>query len=106
MKVGAKLENEFDFYKMEENFLKITKEIEAMSDMLEKFEQSIPNIQLFLKYYGSADWFKHLKMEEDGLLSDAKTTSVLGEDYSYDLAIDIANLAKKFKRIGDSLIEK
>lgn len=45
-------------------------------------------------------------MEEDGLLSDAKTTSVLGEDYSYDLAIDIANLAKKFKRIGDSLIEK
>ena len=51
MKFGANLENEFDFYKMEENFLKITKEIEAMSDMLEQFKQNIPNIQLFLKYY-------------------------------------------------------
>ena len=51
MKFGANLENEFDFYKMEENFLKITKEIEAMSDMLEQFKQNIPNIQFFLKYY-------------------------------------------------------
>ena len=51
MKFGANLENEFDFYKMEENFLKITKEIEAMSDMLKQFKHNIPNIQLFLKYY-------------------------------------------------------
>lgn len=48
MKVGAKLENEFDFYKMEENFLKITKEIEAMSDMLENLNRVSQTFNYFL----------------------------------------------------------
>lgn len=106
MKVGAKLDNEFDFYEMEDNFLKINKEVAAMSDTLEKFEQTVPDIQLFLKYYGSEDWFNHRKMDEEGLLSDASTTAVLGEDYAYDLVMDIVDLTKKMKSIGDELSEE
>ncbi|AMC00470.1 Uncharacterised protein [Aerococcus viridans] len=95
-----------NFYEMEENFLKISKEIEAMSDSLENFEKYLPNIKLFLHYYGSETWFKHLKMKEQGLFEDARTTAVLGEDYSYDLVIDIMDLANKLKSVGDELTEK
>lgn len=93
------------FYEMEDNFLKISKEIEAMSDSLENFERYLPNIKLFLHYYGSETWFKHLKMEKQGLFEDASTTAVLGEDYSYDLVIDIMDLANKLKSVGESLLE-
>lgn len=41
-----------NFYEMEEIFLKISKEIEIMSDSLENFERYLPNIKLFLNYYG------------------------------------------------------
>ncbi|WP_257994092.1 DUF4298 domain-containing protein [Aerococcus viridans] len=99
------MKNTDNFYEMEENFLRISKEIEVMSDSLENFEKYLPNIQLFLNYYGSENWFKHLKMEEEDLFEDASTTAVLGEDYSYDLVIDIMNLANKLKRVGESLLE-
>lgn len=99
------MKNTDHFYEMEENFLKISKEIEAMSDSLENFEKYLPNIKLFLHYYGSEAWFKHLKMEEQGLFKDARTTAVLGEDYSYDLVIDIMDLANKLKSVGESLLE-
>ncbi|MFW5441670.1 DUF4298 domain-containing protein [Aerococcus urinaeequi] len=90
---------------MEENFLKISKEIDIMSDSLENFERYLPNIKLFLNYYGSETWFKHLNMEQQGLFEDASTTAVLGEDYSYDLVIDIMELANKLKSVGESLLE-
>lgn len=99
------MKNTDNFYEMEENFLKISKEIEVMSDSLENFEKYLPNIKLFLNYYGSETWFKHLKMEEQGLFEDASTTAVLGEDYSYDLVIDIMDLANKLKSVGESLLE-
>jgi len=99
------VKNTDNFYEMEENFSKISKEIEAISGSLENFEKSLPNIKLFLHYYGSETWFKHLKMEEQGLFEDASTTAVLGEDYSYDLVIDIMDLANKLKSIGESLLE-
>lgn len=91
---------------MEENFLKISKEIEVMSNSLENFERYLPNIKIFLNYYGSETWFKHLNMEQQGLFEDASTTAVLGEDYSYDLVIDIMDLANKLKSVGDELTEK
>ncbi|WP_420087262.1 DUF4298 domain-containing protein [Aerococcus urinaeequi] len=94
-----------NFYEMEENFLKISKEIDIMSDSLENFERYLPNIKLFLNYYGSETWFKHLNMEQQGLFEDASTTAVLGEDYSYDLVIDIMELANKLKSVGESLLE-
>lgn len=100
------MKNTDNFYEMEENFLKISKEIEAMSDSLENFERYLPNIKLFLNYYGSETWFKHLNMEQQGLFEDASTTAVLGEDYSYDLVIDIMDLANKLKSVGDELTEK
>ncbi len=105
-KVGDNLKNTDNFYEMEENFLKISKEIEVMSNSLENFERYLPNIKLFLNYYGSETWFKHLNMEQQGLFEDASTTAVLGEDYSYDLVIDIMDLANKLKSVGDELTEK
>lgn len=99
------MKNTDNFYEMEDNFLKISKEIEIMSDSLENFERYLPNIKLFLNYYGSETWFKHLNMEEQGLFEDASTTAVLGEDYSYDLVIDIMDLANKLKSVGESLLE-
>ncbi|MFV8291548.1 MULTISPECIES: DUF4298 domain-containing protein [Aerococcus] len=99
------MKNTEHFYEMEENFLRISKEIEVMSNSLENFERYLPNIKLFLKYYGSETWFKHLNMEQQGLFEDASTTAVLGEDYSYDLVIDIMDLANKLKSIGESLLE-
>lgn len=104
-KVGDNLKNADNFYEMEENFLNISKEIEAMSDSLENFERYLPNIKLFLNYYGSETWFKHLNMEQQGLFEDASTTAVLGEDYSYDLVIGIMDLANKLKSVGESLLE-
>ena len=94
-----------NFYEMEENFLKISKEIEVMSNSLENFERYLPNIKLFLHYYGSETWFKHLNMEQQGLFEDASTTAVLGQDYTNDLVIDIMNLANKLKSVGESLLE-
>lgn len=99
------VKNTDNFYEMEENFLNISKEIEIMSDSLENFERYLPNIKLFLNYYGSETWFKHLKMEQQGLFEDASTTAVLGEDYTYDLVIDIMDLANKLKSVGESLLE-
>ncbi|MGH2063810.1 DUF4298 domain-containing protein [Aerococcus urinaeequi] len=95
-----------NFYEMEENFSMISKEIEAISGSLENFEKYLPNIKLFLHYYGSESWCKHLKMEQQGLFEDASTTAVLGEDYSYDLVIAIMDLANKLKSVGDELTEK
>lgn len=100
------MENKFDFYEMENNFIEVSDEIREITERLEKFEKNIPNIQLFLQYYGSDEWFKHREMDTKGLLSKDSTTAVLGEDYSYDLELDIMTLAKKMKDISNSLLEE
>lgn len=105
-KVGVNMKNNFDFYDMENNFLEVSDEIREISASLESFEKNLPNIQLFLQYYGSDEWFKHREMDEKGLLSNSATTSVLGEDYSYDLVMDIKYLANKMKDISNSLLEE
>ncbi|MEY8371568.1 DUF4298 domain-containing protein [Aerococcaceae bacterium 50-4] len=100
------MKDEFDFYKMEENFWYITDELKKISANLDKFEKSIPNIQLFLKYYESKEWMKHYKMAEQGLLAESSTSAVIGEDYSYDLVMDIVDLANRFQKISEQMTER
>ena len=84
--------------KNEERLDNITTSINDLEKSLDKFKNSIKDIKLLNKYYGSKNWFKDKEDYENGKIPKIKA-GVLSEDAVWNMNEDISEIIEVMKSI-------
>lgn len=84
--------------KNEERLNNITTNINDIEKSLDKFKNSIKDIKLLNKYYGSKNWFKDKDDYENGKIPKIKA-GVLSEDAVWNMNEDISEIIEVMKKI-------
>lgn len=84
--------------KNEERLDNITTSINNLEKSLDKFKNSIKDIKLLNKYYGSKNWFKDKEDYENGKIPKIKA-GVLSEDAVWNMNEDISEIIEVMKSI-------